>query len=178
MVGKVLFVVDGSVPSDEAVTLAHGLLPQASEVLILQVVPQLPRAWTAWPAFPDPAEDLAEASVYVLEVGEELEARGWNVSTKVSFSPLGAAEIDREILKLAETLRPDLICLAMERGSVRAAIVREAAVPVLVAKSPSGDRNGTGRREKTGGQREPVAVPRMPLLRPAAALLFRQAGIL
>jgi nucleotide-binding universal stress UspA family protein len=178
VVGKVLFAVDGAVPSGEAATLAHGLLPKASEILILRAVPQLPRAWTAWPAFPDPAEDLVKASVYVSEVGEELEARGWNVSTKVSFSPLGAAEIDREILKLAETFRPDLICLAMERGSVRAAIVREAVVPVLVAKSPSGDRNGTGRREKTGGQRELVAVPRMFLLRPAAALLFRQVGIL
>jgi nucleotide-binding universal stress UspA family protein len=178
VIGKVLFVADGSVPPDAAATSAHGLLPRAAEVLILQVVPQLPYAWTAWPAFPDSGEDLARASLYVAEVGKDLEARGWHVSTKVYFSPLSAAEVDREILTLAETLRPDLICLAMERGRVRASIVREAAVPVLVTKSPSRGRDRTGLREKRKAQREPVAVHRGLLLKPAAALLFRRAGIL
>ena len=178
MIGKVLFVVDGSVPPGEAATLAHGLLPRASEVRVLQVVPQFPYAWTAWPAFPDPAEDLAKAWDYVTGVREGLHTLGWNVSTKVYFSPLSAAEVDREILKLAETLRPDLICLAMERGNVRANIVREAVVPVLVAKSPSPGGERTALREKRRAQREPVAVHRGLLLKPAAALVFRHAGIL
>jgi nucleotide-binding universal stress UspA family protein len=178
MIDKVLFVVDGSVPSDEAATLAHGLLPRASEVLILQVVPQLPYAWTAWPASPDPGEDLAKASAYVSEVGKQLEARGWHVSTKVYFSPLSAAEMDREILKLASGLRPDLICLAMERGGVRANIVREAGVPVLVAKSPSRDDGTAGLREQRRTVREPATVHRRLFLNPAAALIFRRAGIL
>lgn len=178
MIGRVLFVVDGSVPSDEAATLAHGLLPQASEIVVLQVVPQLPYAWTAWPAFPDSGEELAKASLYVAEAGNKLEARNWHVSTKVYFSPLSALEVDREILKLAETLRPDLICLAMERGSVRARIVREAVVPVLVTKSLSSGGDTTGLGEKRRAQREPVAVHRALLLKPAAALVFRHAGIL
>ena len=178
VIGKVLFVVDGSVPSDEAATLAHGLLPQASEVVILQVVPQLPYAWTAWPSFPDSGEELANASLYVAEAGKKMEARGWHVNTKVYFSPLSVAEVDREILKLAETLRADLICLAMERGSVRGSIVREAPVPVLVAKSPSRGNGAAGRREKPRAQREPVAVHRRLLLKPVAAVVFRHAGIL
>lgn len=178
MVGEIVFVVDGSVPPDEAAMLAHGLLPNASEILILRVVPQLPLAWIAWPAFPDSSEDLAKASDYVARVGEGLRARGWNVTTKVYFSPLSAAEVDREILKLAEALRPDLICLAMERGSVRANIVREAVVPVLVAKSPSNGGDTTGLKEKPGVQRKPAAVHPALLLKPAAVLVFRHAGIL
>ncbi len=178
MVGKILLVVDGTVPSNEAATLAHGLLPKAAEIVILQVVPQLPRAWTAWPAFPDPGEDLAKASDYVSAVREALQARGWNVSTKVYFSPLSAAEVDREILKLAETMRPDLTCLAMERGSVRAGIVREAVMPVLVAKFPLCGDDTAGPREKPRMHREPVLIHRGLLLKPAAALLFRHAGIL
>ena len=178
MIGTVLFAVDGTVPPDVATALAHGLLPKATEILVLQVVPHLPQAWTAWPAFPDPSVDLAKASDYVSAVAEGLKARGWNASTKVSFSPLSAGEIDREVLKLGETLRPDLICLAMERGSVRASIVREAVVPVLVAKSPSPEGDTTGLREKRRAQREPVVVHRALLLKPAAALVFRDAGIL
>ncbi len=54
MVGKVLFAVDGSVASLEAAALAHDLLPKAGEILIFQVVPQLPYAWNAWPAFLPP----------------------------------------------------------------------------------------------------------------------------
>ena len=178
MVSKILFVVDGSLPCDELPTLAHRLLPEAPEVLILQVVPQLPRAWIAWPAFPDPAEEVAKATEYVSGIREGLHTLGWNVGTKVYFSPLSAGEMDREILKLAETLQPDLICLAMERGSVRAAIVRKASVPVLVANSPSPDGKTEGLREQRRAQREPVAVHRAILVKPAAALLFRRAGIL
>lgn len=178
MVGKVLFVVDGSVPSREAATLAHGLLPKAAEVLILQVVPQLPYAWTAWPAFPDSAEDLANAWEYVSEVGNDLEAQGWNVSTKVHFSVLSAAEMDREILKLAEALRPDMICLAFAQGSVTATIVREAVVPVLVAKPSTSGADSTGRRVRRRESPEPALLHRALLLNPAGALVFREAGIL
>ncbi len=178
MVGKVLFVVDGSVPSREAATLAHGLLPKAAEVLILQVVPQLPYAWTAWPAFPDSAEDLAKAWEYVSEVGNDLKAQGWNVSTKVHFSVLSAAEMDREILKLAENLRPELICLAVARGSVIASIARKAVMPVLVAKPSSPGDDTPGRRVRRREYLEPALVHRALLLNPAGALVFRQAGIL
>ncbi len=86
--------------------------------------------------------------------------------------------MDREILRLAETFRSDLICLAMQRGRVRAGIVRETAVPVLVTNSASRGRDRTGLREKRKAQREAVAVHRGLLLKPAAALLFRRAGIL
>jgi len=71
-----------------------------------------------------------------------------------------------------------LICLAMECGSVRANIVCETAVPVLVTKSPSDAGDTTGLKEKHRVQREPVAVHRALLLKPAAALVFRHAGIL
>lgn len=178
MVGKVLFVVDGSVPSCEVTTLADGLLPKAAGILILQVVPQLPYGWIAWPAFPDAGEDLAKASVYVSEVSKDLEAQGWNVSTKIHFSVLSAAEMDQEILKLAETLRPDLICLVLEQGSVTASIVREAATPVLVAKQSSRSADTAGRRVRTSEYLEPAFVHRSLLLNPLAALVFRYAGIL
>jgi hypothetical protein len=95
MVGRVLFAVDGSVPSREAAALAHDLLPKAGEILVLQVVPQLPYAWNTWPAFPDLAQDLTKAWAYVSEVGDDLEAQCWNVSTRVDVSPLSAAEIDQ-----------------------------------------------------------------------------------
>lgn len=178
MVGKVLFVVDGSVPSREAATLAHGLLPKATEILILQAVPQLPYAWTAWPAFPDAGEDLAKAAAYVAEVAHALEAQGWNVSTKVQYSLLSAAAMDREVLKLAETLRPDLICLALPGGSVTANIVREAVVPVLVAKTSATKAETTGHRAKRREAPEPALVHRALLLNPAGAFVFRRAGIL
>ena len=178
MVGKVLFVVDGSVPSREAAALAHGLLPKATEVLVLQVVPQLPSAWTAWPAFPDSAEDLGKAAAYVAEVAEALGAQGWNVSTKVHFSVLSAAEMDREILKLTETLRPDLICLALAKGRVTASIVRETALPVLVARPSAPGDHTEGRRVRRRASLEPALVHRVFLLNPAGALVFREAGIL
>jgi len=178
VVKKVLFVVDGSVPSHEAAALAHGLLPRATEVLVLEVVPQLPCAWTAWPAFPDPAEDLAAAAVYVTEVADDLEAHGWNVGTKVHFSVLSAAEMDREILKLAEALRPGLLCLALGQGSVTAAIVREAGAPVLVARPSAPDADSTGRRVRRREVLEPALMQRALLLNPAGALIFRRAGIL
>lgn len=178
MIGKVLFVVDGSVPPEEAATLAHGLLPRVSEVLVLQVVPQLPYAWTAWPAFPDPGEDLAKAAAYVSGVAGQLQARGWTASTKVYFSPLGAAEMDREVLKLAASLGPDMLCLAMARGKVRAGIVREATVPLLVAKSPSSDNGRPGPGERSRPARQPAPVHRRLFLNPAAALIFRRAGLL
>jgi nucleotide-binding universal stress UspA family protein len=178
MVSKILYAVDGTLPPEEAVTVVHGLLSKTSEIVILQVVPQLPHAWTAWPAFPDPGEDLAKASDYVGEVSQGLLARGWNVVTKIHFSPLSAAEVDQEILRLAATLRPDLICLAMERGSEKGNIVREALVPVLVARSPSDADATKGLRKRHSMRREPVAAHRMLLLKPAGALIFREAGIL
>ncbi len=177
MVKRVLFVVDGSVPSRDAAEMAHGLLPKATEVLILQVVPQLPRLWITWPAFPDTAQDLAKASVYISEVGQDLQAQGWNVSTRVYFSPLSAAEVDQEILKLADTLRPGLICLALAKGSVTASIVRKAAMPVLVAKPTSSGDDPAGRREQSEEYLEPALVHRALLLNPAAALVFGHAGI-
>ncbi len=177
MVGRVLFVVDGSVPPREAAALAHGLLPKTTEIFVLQVVPQLPYAWNVWPAFPNPSEDLARAWAYVSEVGDDLEAQGWTVSTRVYFSVLSAAEMDQEVLKLAETVRPDLICLALERGSVTANIVRRALSPVLVAKPLSRGDHTEGLRDRARDYLQGL-VHRMVLLNPAAALVFRQSGIL
>ena len=168
MVGRVLFVVDGSVPAGEAAAVAHGLLPKATELLVLQVVPQLPRVWISWPAFPDPAQDLARAMAYVSEVGNELEAQGWNVSTRVHFSCLSAAETDQEILKVAETFRPDLVYLALAKGGVTGSIVRKAAMPVLVAKLLSPGDDPAGRREQRREYLEPALVPHALLLNPAA----------
>jgi nucleotide-binding universal stress UspA family protein len=177
MVGKVLFAVDGSVPSRDAAALAHDLLPKAGEVLILQVVPQLPYAWNAWPAFPDMAQDLARAWAYVSEVGGDLDAQGWNVRTRVEFSTLSAAEIDQEILRLADLLRPNLICLGLATGRVAASIVRKAPMPVLVARLSSCDDDTGGLREKKREYLEPWLVHRSLLLNPVAALVFRYAGI-
>ena len=177
MVGRVLFAVDGSVPSAEAAALAHDLLPQAGEILILQVVPQLPYAWNAWPAFPDLSQDLARAWAYVSEVGRDLDAQDWNVRTTVEPSPLSAAEIDQEILRLADLLRPNLVCLALARGRVAASIVRKALMPVLVARVSSRDDDARGLREERRESLEPWLVHRSLLLNPAAALVFRHAGI-
>ena len=177
MVGKVLFAVDGSVPSREAAALAHDLLPKTGEIIILEVVPQLPYAWNAWPAFPDLAQDLAKALAYVSEVSDELEAQGRNVSTRVEFSPLSAAEIDQEILRLADLLRPNLICLALARGRVAASIARKALMPVLVARLSSRDDDPGGLREEKRQSLEPWLVHRSLLLNPGAALVFRYAGI-
>lgn len=177
MVGRVLFVVDGSVPPREAAGLAHDLLPKATEIFVLQVVPQFPRAWITWPAFPNASEDLGRAWAYVSEVGDDLEAQGWTVSTRVYFSVLSAAETDQEILKLASTVRPDLICLALERGSVTANIVRRAPTPVLVAKPLSRGDDAEGLRDRAREYLQGL-VHRMVLLNPAAALVFRESGIL
>ncbi len=178
MLTKILFAVDSSLSPREAATLAHGLLPKADEVVVLQVVPQLPKAWVAWPAFPDAGEELGKASAYVTEVAQVLEALGWNASTKVQFSVLSAAEVDREILKLADVLRPDLICLALEPGSAAANIVREATVPVLVAKTASPPDRTTGHRARPRLAPESALVCRALLLKPAGAWIFRRAGFL
>jgi hypothetical protein len=177
MVGKVLFAVDGSVPSRDAAALAHDLLPRAREILILQVVPQLPYAWNAWPAFPDLGQDLAKAWAYVSEVGADLEAQGWNVRTRVDPSPLSAAEIDQEILRLVDLLRPNLVCLALARERVAASIVRKIVTPVLVARVSSHDDDGRGLREERRESLEPWLVHRSLLLNPTAALVFRYAGL-
>ena len=177
MVGKVLFAVDGSVPPLQAAALAHDLLPKAGEILIVQVVPQLPYAWNTWPAFPDLAQDLAKAWAYVSEVGDNLEAQGWNVSPRAECSPLSAAEIDQEILRLADLLRPNLICLALARGRVAASIARKALMPVLVARLSSRDDDPGGLRAEKRQYLEPWLVHRSLLLNPGAALVFRHAGI-
>lgn len=177
MVENVLMVVDGSAPSGDAARLAISLLPKAAEVLAIQVVPQIPYAWTAWPAFPDASEDLAKAWEYVSGVAHELEVRGWKVNTRVHFSPSSMAEMDKEILRFAEMLRYDLIFLALENGSVRANVVREATVPVLVAKVSSPHGEAAGRRSRTESL-EPAMANRPLLLNPVGALVFRLAGIL
>ena len=177
MVGKVLFVVDGSVPSHDAAALAHGLLPSATQVLVLQVVPQLPYAWNTWPAFPDLTQDVAKAWAYVSEVEADLEAQGWNVGTRVEVSPLSAAEIDQEVLRLADTLRPNLICLALDKGRVTGNIVRRALAPVLVAKPSPPDTGTGGLRERRREHLEPGLVHRSLPLNPVAALMFRHVGI-
>ncbi|HSB82707.1 MAG TPA: hypothetical protein VLM91_28365 [Candidatus Methylomirabilis sp.] len=177
MVQNVLCVVDGSAPPGDVASLADSLLPRAAEVVVLQVVPQLPYAWTAWPTFPDAAEDLARAWAYVSEISRGLKACEWAVSTRVHFSPMSAAELDREILKFSQMLRPDLIFLALERGRVRARVVREAAMPVLVATLSSPDEEAGGRKARAE-YAEPAVVHRRLLLNPAGAFVFRLAGIL
>lgn len=177
MVQSVLCVVDGSAPPGDVASLADSLLPRAAEVIVLQVVPQLPYAWTAWPTFPDAAADLAQAWAYVAEVGQGLKACDWGVSPRVHFSPLSAAELDREILEFAQRLRPDLIFLALERGRVRARVVREAAVPVLVATLSSPEEEAGGRMIRAK-YAEPAVVNRRLLLNPVGAFVFRLAGIL
>jgi hypothetical protein len=156
MLDRVLLVVDGSIRADEVAVLASGLLPKPTAVVVLQVVPQLPSGW-AWPALPNAAEGLGQAREYVSEVASALRALGWNPSARVYFSPLSAAEMDQEILRQAELLCPDLICLALERGSVRVGIAREAAVSVLVANAlppeeAAGGRTIESRVEKIPGR--------------------------
>lgn len=174
----VLYAVDGLVPPGEAAVLAHRSLPREAEVLVLEVVPQLPYAWTAWPAFPDTAADLAKAWAYVSRVSHTLEAYGRRVSSKVDFSPLSATEMSQEILRQAESVRPDLICLALEKGSVITSIVRGAVVPVLVAKYARPEDEPASRRRSKARVFEPALFNRPLLLNPAGALVFRRAGIL
>ena len=177
MVENVVCVVDGSAPPRDVATLLDSLLPKAVEVVVLQVVPQLPYAWIAWPAFPDAATDLAKAWAYVSEVAQELQGGDCRVSTRVHLSLLSAAEMDREILRISQTLRPDLIFLALEKGTVRASVVREAAVPILVAKLPSLEEEGSGREAREEYLESALAHRRL-LLNPAGAFVFRLAGIL
>ncbi len=172
MVRSVLLVVDGSLPSHEASALADSLLPKATEVLILHIVPQLPQHWICWPAFPDLSQDLANAAAYVSALREDVERLGWNVRTRVHFSPLSAAETDQEILKFAETHPPDLICLALATGGVIGSVVRRAATPVLVARPVSTRDETTGRKEGIQQYLEAVRVQRALLAHPAAALVF------
>ncbi len=176
--GLVLYAVDGSVPVDEAAALAHRSLPREAEVMVFEVVPQLPYAWTAWPAFPDAAEDLGKAWAYVSDVDRVLKACGRQASSKVDFSPLSAAETDQVILQKAGTLHPDLICLALEMPCVVASIVRGAVVPVLVAKCAASEDEPVGRRRSRARVFEPTLFNRSLLLNPAGALVFRRAGIL
>ncbi len=175
---RVLFAVDGSIPAGEAAELAQRLLPREVEVHVLEVVPQLPYAWTAWPAFPDAAQDLREAEAYVAEVSDALRAHGRKVEGQVDFSPLGAAELDRELLRVAETTRPILMCLALERASVIGSIVRRSAVPVLVAKCAASEERTAGRKRSKVLAFEPALFDRPLLLNAVGALVFRRAGIL
>ncbi len=175
---RVLFAVDGSVPPGEAAEVAQRLLPREAEVQVLEVVHQLPYAWTAWPAFPDAAQDLREAEAYVAEVSRALKAHGRVVECQVDFSPLGAAEMDQEILRVAETLRPGLICLALERDSVIGSIVHRSAVPVLVAKCAASEDRTAGRKRSRVLVFEPALLDRPVLLNAVGALVFRRAGIL
>jgi hypothetical protein len=175
MLGRVLLVVDGSIPADEVALLASGLLPQPTAIVVLQVVPQLPLGW-AWPALPDATDGLGRASEYVSQVARFLRALGRNPSTRVYCSPLGVAEMDREILHQAEMLCPELICLALEKGSVRAGIVREAAISVLVANPPLPGEAARGRRVESPEEKMPALTLRAILSNPAGALVFRQAG--
>lgn len=177
MVENVLCVVDGSASPGDVAALVDSLLPKAVGVVVLQVVPQLPYAWTAWPTFPDAAADLARAWAYVSEIAHDLQGTDCRVSTRVHFSPLSAAELDREILRISQTLRPDLIFLALEKGTVRASVVREAAMPVLAAKLSSPKEEGGGRQARAE-YLEPALANRRLLLNPAGALVFRLAGIL
>lgn len=174
----VLYAVDGSVPPGEAAALAHRSLPREAEVLVFEVVPQLPYAWTAWPAFPDTAEDIGKAWAYVSDVDHTLKAYGRQASSKVDFSLLSAAEMDQEILRKAETVRPDLICLALRRPGVIASIVGRAVVPVLVAKCAAPEDEPASRRRSKAHGFEPALFNRPLLLNPAGALVFRRAGIL
>lgn len=172
MVGSVLLVVDGSLPPPEASALADSLLPKATEVLILHVVPQLPQHFICWPAFPDIPQELAKAGAYVSALREDLERLGRNVRTKVHFSPLSAGETDQEILKFAETHLPDLICLALAGGNMISSVVRRAATPVLVARPASMGDETTGRKEEIPQYLEAVRAQRALLANPAAALAF------
>lgn len=174
MVRTVLLVADGSLPSHEASALADSLLPKATEVLILHIVPQLPQQWTSicWPAFPDLSQELAKADAYVSALREDLEQLGWNVRTRVHLSPLSAAEMDEEILKFAETHLPGLIFLALETGSVISSVVHRAARPVLVAPPVSTGDETTGRKEEIQHYLEAARVQHALLANPAAALTF------
>jgi nucleotide-binding universal stress UspA family protein len=172
MLHKVLLVVDGSLPSPEASALADSLLPKATEVLILHIVPQLPQQFICWPAFPDLPQELAKAGAYVSALREDLERLGRNVRTRVHFSPLSAAETDQEILQFAETHPPDLICLALTTGSMISSVVRRAGTPVLVARPVSTGDETTGRKEEIPQYLEAVRAQRELLANPAAALAF------
>ena len=172
MVRSVLLVSDGSLPSHEASALTDSLLPKATGVLILYVVPQLPQHWICWPAFPDLSQELAKAGAYVSALREDLERLGWNVRTQVYLSPLSAAEVDQEVLKFAQTHLPDLICLALATGSVIDGIVRRAARPVLVARPVSTGDETTGRKQGIQQRLEAVRLQGALLANPAAALAF------
>jgi hypothetical protein len=165
---RVLLVVDGSIPPNEVAILASGLLPRPAASVVLQVVPQLPLGW-AWPALPDPAEAVGRASEYVSETAKCLQALGWNPSTRVYSSPLGATDMEREVLRQAELLRPDLICLALKKGSVRAGIVRQAAVSVLVANPPLPRESPGGLPAEPRGRKTPAMALRAILSNPAGA---------
>ncbi len=172
MLDCVWLVVDGPIRADEVAVLASGLLPKPTAVVVLQVVPQLPSGW-AWPALPNAAEGLGRAREYVSEVAISLRALGWNPSARVYFSPLSAAEMDREILRQAEIFCPDLICLALERGSVRAGIAREAAISVLVANPPPPEETVGGRTVESRAEKTPGPAHRAVLSDSAGALAFR-----
>jgi hypothetical protein len=174
MLGRVLLVVDASIPADAVAVLVSGLVPKPAGVVVLQVVPQIPLAWIAWPALPNAAEEMERASGYVSEAAGFLRALGWNPSTRVYFSPLSAAEMDQEILRQAEMLRPDLICLALERGSVRAGIVRKATVSVLVANPSPPAESAGGLVVESRGETVPVQGHDMSLWNPVRALVVRQ----
>lgn len=176
MLRNVLLVLDGSLQSQEASALADSLLPKATEVFILYIVPQLPQLFICWPAFPDLSHELAKGAAYVSALRDDLERLGRNVRTTVHFSPLSAAEMDGEILKFAETHPPNLICLlALAPRGVIGSVVRRAATPVLVARPVSTADETTGRKdrkEQIHQHLEAVRVQRALLANPAAALAF------
>jgi len=150
MAARVLFAVDGSVPSRSSPT---------SDTYAQASARSCARSGKAGQVFRAKRRHWRMTCSPRLARSSSSEAQCWNVSTRVDVSPLSAAEVDEEVLRLAELLRPNLILPTLSReaplpvgGGLSRAIPRDARCSCEPGSARGHGRGHPGGRQQAVGQ--------------------------
>jgi len=143
----ILSPIDFSDPSHEALdTAANFASAVGAELLVVHVVPMLPRLPSPAPVFNEAEfeQELHKDSEKRLgALAEKLKARGLKVRTEVGT----ATDVAMEIVRMGEHHKADLIVIATHGmtgwhrlllGSVTEKVVRMSHLPVLVLRAEPG----------------------------------------
>jgi nucleotide-binding universal stress UspA family protein len=155
--GRVLIPLDGAPADEEAIDHAIAVAGDRNvEFLLLQVI--VPIAYYAEPVSAALLEDIEldeVARTYLEEVAGRIRARGLSVTTEVLHHPSPA----RAVLDVADEHGVDLIAMETHGrtgvaklllGSVTDKVVRAAAVPVLVHRTPVRNDEHAGESSEAG----------------------------
>jgi nucleotide-binding universal stress UspA family protein len=154
---KILVPVDGSPAAEWALCLAASIARgHGAELLMLQLVPDLPAFRERIPHSPEEMELLDRLRVlrqkrgehYLDEMGSHLARSGLQVSMRVAL----ADDIGPGIQRFAEQEKVDLIVASahgvahadVRYGRVAQRLMTECALPLLVLQDLSGDSKATG----------------------------------